>query len=408
MFRPRRPGEARLTIDLGVKPGSGPPTEFRIFAKGTFRSLNEDTGRADYQFTDASAKSVIAKAVKKGTDFFIDYEHQSVNTQGRAPAAAYFKLALRNGELWAVDIEWTATGAADLTSGTDANGKRTPPHYRYFSPVFTYDTKTGIISELINLALTNMPATRDMQPIAASYRPRPPLGTLSQHRRIPSSFVAHRAGEKAPTNMAKNSGAARATDAAFATLTSAHETATASLTASNLALSSSNDDLRAKLSEANSAAAISNATIKAKDEVIAALTAQAKDVAAIVGKDNLAEAKGAFAALKAEIGKVAELSEKLAKIEVEAKTAKLTQMIDKAMAEGKILPAEKDAFLKADISFVEEIVKVRQPLVKLNETPSPVVATPAAALDIDPEIVALAKANGWDVDKISKQTAGRA
>ena len=399
-----RSDQARLTVELAPVPTISdlpprpPPREFRIFSKGAFRSLNTVGGRADFIFDEQSATLVMAKAQRKGTDYVIDYEHQTMNVPGRAPAAGYFKLSLRNGELWATEVEWTEQGAADLTSGKDKFGKRTPPAYRYHSPVFSFDDKTGRVTGLINLGLTNMPATRDMQALAASHRPASLTSSSSASRsnsNTNSQASIASGGDRKEKKMSKSS----AKSEAMEILKSAHADAIASLKDTNTSLVSTNEELRAALSEAKTLAT-------AHEVELSTLKAQAKDVAAIAGKETLAEAKGAFAALKQESTKnaetVAELKAKFDKLDADAKIAKLTQLVDKGVTDGKITPAEREHFLKAELSFVETILAIRPAVVKMNagtEPPKPADTLPMP--DLAPDLLATLSALGHDPAKLA-------
>ena len=397
--------QARLSIELStVLLRKDPPSEFRIFAKGAIKSLNSYDGRSDFVFNEASAKSVMERATKKGTDFVIDYEHQSVTTEGRAPAAGYFKLELRNGELWATQVEWTEQGVANLSPGQDKSGRRTPPSYRYFSPVFSFDSKTGQILSLTNLGLTNLPATRDMQAIAAKQH-RPGSSTTSSSR--PSSntpsFAALR--ERKEKQMSKSDFARAAQAEALENMKQSHADTVATLKDARETAVNETAEVRAQLTEAKNTISAKDGTIAAKEAEIAALKVQASEVSAIVGKASLAEAKGAFAALKQEAEKAvataAEMKAKVDKIEADSKTAKLVQLVDGGIADGKITPAEREAFLKADVSFVETILAVRPKIVKQEGVIPPKPAEPAAALNLDPELEATLKAIGHDPQKLA-------
>lgn len=110
------------------------------------------------------AASLIATADALDTPYGFDYEHQSLNSQINglpAPAAGWFKrLEWVEGEgLFAVDVEWTANAKAYIEAD----------EYRYISPVFDFDRKTGHVIKLINAALTNTPAIDGMAPAAASF-----------------------------------------------------------------------------------------------------------------------------------------------------------------------------------------------------------------------------------------------
>lgn len=80
-----------------------------------------------------------------------DYEHQSMSAaekSGPVGASGWIeKLEMRHdGEIWG-NVKWTAQ-ASDLISKRE---------YRFISPVFDYNEKTGDIVQLVSFALTNNP-----------------------------------------------------------------------------------------------------------------------------------------------------------------------------------------------------------------------------------------------------------
>jgi phage I-like protein len=143
--------------------GKAPPTEFRIFAAGeTLVRLNE----CDRIVFDAKAASAVMAAWQRhGADVMIDLEHFSIlDPKDKAAARAdavdargWCKLALRNGELWAVNVRWTPDGARRLTSGSQ----------RYVSPVFLRDDQDRPF-EIVNIALCAMPAMCGLDPLIAA------------------------------------------------------------------------------------------------------------------------------------------------------------------------------------------------------------------------------------------------
>jgi phage I-like protein len=109
------------------------------------------------------AASVMAAASQRTNPMVIDYEHQTLNAQSNgqpAPAAGWFKnLEWRDGQgLFATDVAWTP-------AATKAIANR---EYRYISPVFEFDAKTGAVQRLHMAALTNNPGLDGMQAVALS------------------------------------------------------------------------------------------------------------------------------------------------------------------------------------------------------------------------------------------------
>lgn len=149
-----------LCSDLGPDAGASPPTEFRIFRAG----MNA-TSKGTRLFDEQAAREVMAAYAEQGVDQMVDLEHDSLDEDAikRADAKdarAWYKLEVRGGELWAVDVRWTPDGLDRLKNKTQ----------RYISPAFLYDKNTGRIAELVNCALVAMPATHDAMPLVAASR----------------------------------------------------------------------------------------------------------------------------------------------------------------------------------------------------------------------------------------------
>lgn len=136
--------------------GDAPPSEFRIFAYG-----KTETTSGPYIFDEAAAQSVMAAYADKGVELMLDYDHASISLAldpSRAgKAAGWFQLELREGELWAVNVRWTEPAAEALRL----------KEWRYFSPAFRVD-KDGRVEKLVNVALTNIPATKNLEPLMAA------------------------------------------------------------------------------------------------------------------------------------------------------------------------------------------------------------------------------------------------
>jgi phage I-like protein len=134
------------------------PREFRIFAAG----VNEST-KGPAIFDEKAAEAVMAAYAREGVDLMIDLEHHALDADARARADApdargWFKLEVRSGELWAVDVSWTPDGERRLSERTQ----------RYISPAFEYDKTTGRVMRLLNVALVAMPATYSALPLVAA------------------------------------------------------------------------------------------------------------------------------------------------------------------------------------------------------------------------------------------------
>lgn len=138
--------------------GDAPPTEFRIFTAGVV-----DTVKGQFIFDAKAAKSVMAEYEAHGVDLPIDYSHSMLETVVDPAlahkAAGWFALEVRRGELWAVNVRWTPPATEALLAR----------EWRFISPAFSHDAE-GRVKALVNVAITNLPATRRLEPLMAAGR----------------------------------------------------------------------------------------------------------------------------------------------------------------------------------------------------------------------------------------------
>jgi len=146
---------AYLLVALALAAENKAPSEFLLFRAG-----DNSTRKGVFKFDADAAKSVLAHAAQFGARYSIDYNHAQVTAQS-APnpseagkSAGTFTLAVREGALWAVDVQWTAEGAQRVAA----------KEYVYTSPFFRFD-KGGRVLEVLNCALTNVPATHGLSPL---------------------------------------------------------------------------------------------------------------------------------------------------------------------------------------------------------------------------------------------------
>lgn len=135
------------------------PTAFRLFVLG-----KNVTSKGTFVLDKAGLTSVMAAYVDHGIDMSFDYEHQALGAPGKSPAAAWFKPEARDDGLWAVDVRWTPPATEMLRN----------KEYRFFSPAFATD-KQNRITRLINVALTNLPATKNQEALVAASQVAQPL-----------------------------------------------------------------------------------------------------------------------------------------------------------------------------------------------------------------------------------------
>ncbi len=155
---PQNISVAALSFEL--QPAEGKSVQ--LFPAGPFRSRD---GRPKdcptWLMSAAIAARLIQQTNAQQTDLVIDYEHQTLASaeNGKpAPAAGWFKsLEWRDGVgVFATDVDWTEPAAQMIAKN----------EYRYISPVFTYNSETGEVLQLLHVGLTNFPGIDGMQAVA--------------------------------------------------------------------------------------------------------------------------------------------------------------------------------------------------------------------------------------------------
>ncbi len=155
---------AALAVDLTAA-GNVAPTEFRLLPLGRFRAA-DGSGRPvevreGWLLDHNGARQIAALSTGRVSRRVIDFEHQTLRAaeNGKpAPAAGWFsRLEARADGLWAVGVEWTAQAAQMIAD----------KQYRYISPVFPYDKRTGAVLGIAHAALTNDPGLDGLTDLAA-------------------------------------------------------------------------------------------------------------------------------------------------------------------------------------------------------------------------------------------------
>lgn len=135
-----------VALAAGTDMPEGAPEWVHLIPAGHFKGRD---GRGPYDLADA--KAVLAESEAAGLEPVIDYDHQTdlsaiKGVGGTAPAAGWIKqMEARADGIWA-KVEWTAKGAAAIAAR----------EYRYLSPVFLH-TKAGRVIKVLRAALTNNP-----------------------------------------------------------------------------------------------------------------------------------------------------------------------------------------------------------------------------------------------------------
>ncbi|MDT8383003.1 MAG: phage protease [Gammaproteobacteria bacterium] len=141
---------------------SAASTEVQLFPAGRFKARDGRPNEVDSWYIDAGiARRLIADAALRTTPYLIDYEHQTLLSKDNgkpAPRSAKFtQLEWREGDgLYAIDVEWTAQAKAFIEND----------EYEFISPVFPYNKTTGAVMGFFHAALTNDPAIDGMEGVA--------------------------------------------------------------------------------------------------------------------------------------------------------------------------------------------------------------------------------------------------
>lgn len=151
---------AALSVELPA--AAEAPADFRIIPAGSFRSWDgRPKGCAAWVCTEEDGRRIVAELSARGSKRVIDYEHATLRAKKdgtKAPAAGWFQSAeWRDDGLWLIGVDWTVAAAQAIAS----------KEYRYVSPVFPYDPKTGRVQSLFCAALTNDPGLDGLTDLVA-------------------------------------------------------------------------------------------------------------------------------------------------------------------------------------------------------------------------------------------------
>lgn len=176
------------SAELAAAADGSLPTEFRIFKYG----VNE-TAKGSCLFDEEAAAAVMARYAKEGHDLMLDLEHHWSENSATARADAadargWFKLELRNGELWGVDLKLTPDGVRRLTEKTQ----------RYTSPLFLERKADSRVVRIVNVALVANPATFGAEPLVAASAA--PVGGSANACHALTAFVLRRYTSREPMN----------------------------------------------------------------------------------------------------------------------------------------------------------------------------------------------------------------
>ncbi len=350
---PKAPAMATQTLLLGDHPRRA-PTAVRIFKFGKIH-----TTKGDLLFDQKSAKSVMADWKSYGNELCFDYEHKAVEHDTRAgdgKAAGWFTLEVRDDGLWAVNIRWTPSAKKQIEEG----------EWRYFSPALEYESKTGRVLSLTNVALTNIPATKHLTPLTADNRQaggrsRVAL-TLSLSPTKESNMPTKKtkktqeqlAAEKEERRIAASRNASETTDEEMADDDEEEAPPSSEQMADDDEESDDEEYADEDEDEAEGedeeledepAPAAKRGSRKASRGVTlarAVLTSLHTKLSSILGTQDPDEQVGAVKALKLASARAAKAESQIARLQ----STKVKSLVDAAIKDGRLTPAQREQFIK--------------------------------------------------------------
>ncbi len=316
------------------------PTEFRLLPAGKFRAKDgRPLGLSGWVMNDTSASALLSASAQQADEYLIDYDHQTIHskTNGqKAPAAGWFSaLSWRpNDGLYATDVGWNESAQAAIEA----------KEYRYISPVLKYNPSTGEITGLLMAALVNYPALDGLTDLAAAHFDLSLQGSIMDQDELLERL---RYMLNLPT---------------LATL----DEILAEL-----------DKLKVAISTPEGTTTGLSAFLAAQTDQLTALSAQTPDPALFVSVEVMAALQADFAALS-----------------IVVNTDKISKLIEPALADGRLLAAQKGWAQKLGESNLESLsayLDSAQPIAALSGMQTKGKApegTITAALSVDEQAVA--------------------
>lgn len=158
------PGNA-IDIDLGtlVAQNAELGTETREHFVAPWGEVAFRDGRQPLQVNDITESMLPELFARRSIDMFVDRDHQIIYYGRQVKAAGWVKAmrvqppsgALNDRPGIYATIEWTPAGFKEVKD----------KEYRYFSPIFIFDSASRTVVSFFNITVTNDPAMADAKPI---------------------------------------------------------------------------------------------------------------------------------------------------------------------------------------------------------------------------------------------------
>lgn len=359
------------------------PTEFRVFHAGV-----NDTDKGNFLFDEKAAIQVIDTYRQRGVPLMGDYEHQTANAAKNGQPAPNSitewvpeirRDAQGGPELWATSVKWTDKARGMLEAG----------EYRMFSPLFTFDADEDRRPNwMINLALTNNPATHGQEPLVAAS-----AETQTSEETTMACELCGQTKAQLDALREEYKGTIKA-------MKDEHESKLTALTA--------------KLTSFEQWAAEES---KEHGGDLTALSAFRRDVCALSGEKTLAGAIGVLKAHKVSHEQHTALKGELAAQKTAALTAEFGTKLDAAVKDGKVSPAQKEFWanqakelgVEKGLAMLSGFVSTLSPVVSLAATvPQSPNASPLSATIAEISLKTGTANNARVQELIQLQLQGRA
>ena len=159
---PLRHIAAAAAVEVSLAAEGSPVKRLQLMPLGKVELRD---GRGPFKVEDPHAQIETTRGNAGNTHLVVDYDHQhhfgvKPGVAAQAPAAGWIdpaSLRVEDDGIWA-DVEWTAAAADKLRAR----------EYRYVSPLFAFDEKSGAVLAILNASLTNVPAIEALAAAASA------------------------------------------------------------------------------------------------------------------------------------------------------------------------------------------------------------------------------------------------
>lgn len=369
---------AALTLAINsVNESSSAARWLRVLPQGEFKGVDgrpvgmtmgdgKPVECKSWVLTKAQGEKIIAALKAKQDDLVIDYEHQTLKAAENgqpAPAAGWMK-----------DYEWREDGLYALCEFTpNAQTMIDNKEYRYISPVFNFHHKTGLVTVLLNLALTNAPALDGLTDVMAK-------AALS----LFSSTI-------------KNE------DSAMDELLERLRWML------NLPISATAEEVKAELQKLAAMLTEGEATAAASVGLVALLANQKQQIAALSQQLTQQTTATPDPTKFVPIDVVNGLHQQIAALSQQQQQNQADDLVTAALSDKRILPAEESwlrGMAKNNFAAAKSYIEARQPIAALSQTQTSVTKpSTTQAADLDETALAMCSQFGLSPEQYKAQQA---